>query len=318
MLKPALTTSQHIALLRQRGMVVDSAQAEQWLNSVGYYRLSAYWYPARQVDPSPTGRRLDQFVPGTDFANVAELYEADRKLRTLVHDGMERIEVAVRTQVVEILCAQHPSNPAFYLSSDSFRTKFAHLQWLQTAYSRLARAGSKSDSVKHHAKHYSGMFPFWAVAEVLDFRDVSVLYSGLKSRDQRAVAENLDIFIDFNVLSDNQKSQVQKSHPSASWLEQLVLIRNVCAHHSRLWNRTFNPASTSFIRTNGNLSLLPPGQNERLFGALQLMSHILRKVAPGTTWPLKILDLVNNAFLPNPLVSPPSLGIPASWDARTI
>lgn len=142
MLKPALTTSQHIALLRQRGMVVDSAQAEQWLNSVGYYRLSAYWYPARQVDPSPTGRRLDQFVPGTDFANVAELYEADRKLRTLVHDGMERIEVAVRTQVVEILCAQHPSNPAFYLSSDSFRTKFAHLQWLQTAYRRLARAGS--------------------------------------------------------------------------------------------------------------------------------------------------------------------------------
>ena len=248
-------------------MVVDSAQAEQWLNNVGYYRLSAYWYPARQVDPSPTGRRLDQFVPGTDFANVAELYEADRKLRTLVHDGMERIEVAVRTQVVEILCAQHPSNP---------------------------------------------------VAEVLDFRDVSVLYSGLKSRDQRAVAENLDIFIDFNVLSDNQKSQVQKSHPSASWLEQLVLIRNVCAHHSRLWNRTFNPASTSFIRTNGNLSLLPPGQNERLFGALQLMSHILRKVASGTTWPLKILDLVNNAFLPNPLVGPPSLGIPASWDARTI
>ena len=299
-------------------MVVDSAQAEQWLNNVGYYRMSAYWYPARQMDPDVMGRRLDQFVPGTEFANVAELYEADRKLRTLVHDGMERIEVAVRTQVVEILCAQQPSNPAFYLSSDSFRSKVAHLQWLQTAYSRLARAGAKSDSVKHHTEHYSGMFPFWAVAEVLDFRDVSVLYSGLKSRDQQAVAENLDIFIDFDVLSSNQKSQVQRNHPLASWLEQLVLIRNVCAHHSRLWNRSFNPASTSFIKTNGNLFLLPPDQNERLFGALQLMSHILRKVSPGTTWPSKITDLLNSAFLPNPLVSPPSLGIPLTWDAQTI
>lgn len=264
------------------------------------------------------GRRLDQFVPGTEFANVAELYEADRKLRTLVHDGMERIEVAVRTQVVEILCAQQPSNPAFYLSSDSFRSKFAHLQWLQTAYSRLARAGAKSDSVKHHTEHYSGMFPFWAVVEVLDFRDVSVLYSGLKSRDQQAVAENLGIFIDFSALSSNQKSQVQRNHPLASWLEQLVLIRNVCAHHSRLWNRSFNPASTSFIKTNGNLFLLPPDQNERFFGALQLMSHILRKVSPGTTWPSKITDLLNNAFLPNPLVSPRSLGIPLSWDTQTI
>lgn len=318
MLKPSLTISEHIGLLRQRGMKVDSLEAEKWLANVSYYRLSAYWYPARQVDPLGSGRRLDQFVPGTSFSDAVALYEADRKLRTLVHDGMERIEVALRTQAIEILCAQHPSDPAFYLSSESFRPSFSHLQWLQTVYSRLARAGAKSDLVRHHSEHYSGMFPFWAVAEVLDFRDVSVLYSGLKSRDQQAVAENLDFFIDFHLLSSTQKTQVQRKHPLASWFEQLVLIRNVCAHHGRLWNRSFNPASTRFIRTNGNLFLLPQDQNERLFGALQVMSHMLRKVSPGTAWPVKIIDLLHREFLSNPLVRPSSLGIPTSWDAQTL
>lgn len=83
-------------------MQVDHNLASQWLPSVGYYRLSAYWYPAREL--SPGGERLDNFQAGTTFADVVKLYEADRKLRTLIHDGMERTEIAMRAQLTDLLC----------------------------------------------------------------------------------------------------------------------------------------------------------------------------------------------------------------------
>ncbi len=93
-LKPATTAAQQIALLRFRGMEVEHNLAEQWLSNVGYYRLSAYWYPAWL---SHGDSQHDKFRPGTSFAHAVELYEADRKLRTLIHDGVERVEVAMRT-----------------------------------------------------------------------------------------------------------------------------------------------------------------------------------------------------------------------------
>lgn len=297
-------------------MEVDSLEATQWLSNVSYYRLSAYWYPARIVTPGVSDPS-DNFVSGTSFSQVVQLYEADRKLRTLIHDGIERIEIAMRTQTTELLCLQNPADPAGYLNSDLFREKFDHVKWVSTIYGRLARA-KKSDSIKHYSKTYSGRFPLWVVAEFMDFSDMSHLYSGLSNADQRKVAENLDLKIDFSTLTEAQKEKLRKGHPLASWLEQLTVVRNTCAHHSRLWNKSFAPASTSALRTNGNLDLLPKGQSERIFGTLVLMSHLLRAVSPGTAWPDKVLRIIVEDFLPNPIVQPLSLGIPANWNKTRI
>ena len=84
-------------------MEVECELAHQWLSYVSYYRLSAYWYPARRL--GRCGNRDDEFNPGTRFSDVAALYEADRKLRALVHDGMVRIEIAMRTRIGEALIA---------------------------------------------------------------------------------------------------------------------------------------------------------------------------------------------------------------------
>ncbi len=91
-LKPSTTFAQQIVLLRERGMRVDESLATQWLENVSYYRLSAYWFPARL--PVSNGEKSDSFQAGISFTDVVALYEADRKLRTLIHDGIERIEVA--------------------------------------------------------------------------------------------------------------------------------------------------------------------------------------------------------------------------------
>ena len=126
-LKAATTVAQQIALLRSRGLDVDEGLACQWLANVSYYRLSAYCYPAREFNAA--GQRIDSFIPSTSFTDVVALYEADRKLRTLVHDGMERVEVTLRTRIGELLCK---SDPLAYTDPSKFRPSFDHSQWMKT------------------------------------------------------------------------------------------------------------------------------------------------------------------------------------------
>lgn len=289
-------------------MIVEAEQATQWLSNVSYYRLSAYWYPARITGRD--GHPTDQFSPGTTFSDAVHLYEADRKLRTLVHDGMERVEVALRTRVGESLCV---GDPLRYSDPGTFRENFDHAGWMSIAERRVHRAGRHNEAIKHYRKRYGGSFPFWVLAEVLDFSDLSRLFEGLHSRDQLGIAESLDIKVDLTLLSKNQQSKAKKSHPLVRWLEHLTVIRNTCAHHGRLWNKSFTPAPTAALLTQPDFFDLPEGQSERLFGALIMMSHLLRTISPGTTWPEKVSSLINELLLPNPLAQPENLGIARSW-----
>lgn len=54
--KPSTTMAEQVARLSQRGMVFGAQDPRQWLSSVGYYRLSGYWYPYRRFE---NGARAD-------------------------------------------------------------------------------------------------------------------------------------------------------------------------------------------------------------------------------------------------------------------
>lgn len=305
-IKATKTVAKHIHLLRSRGMEVNATLAEQWLSNVSYYRMSAYWYPARALDS--TDRPTDRFNQGTTFENATLLYEADRKLRTLVHDGMERIEIALRTRLGEQLCKQ---DPLAYTNPSNFRETFNHPKWLSTAYGRIARAFPHNEAIKHYRSEY-GQFPFWVLAEVLDFGDASRLYAGLRDEDQREIADGLGFSINYGALTRIQRAKAREQHPLVRWMHQLTIIRNTCAHHGRLWNKSFTPAATPALRAIPGLELLPEGQSERIFGALSVMAYLLRVVSPGTTWPDKVTQLIETTFLTNPLVDQRGLGIPST------
>lgn len=299
---------QHIARLRERGMAVDENLARQWLANVSYYRLSAYWYPAWAVND--LGDRMDTFVHGASFTDAIQLYEADRKLRTLVHDGMERIEITLRTRIGELLCARDPLE---YTDSRRFRPAFKHNDWMNIARKRIARAGRRNEAINHYREKYGGRYPFWVLAEVLDFADISRLFEGLTAFDQRTIAEGLGISVSLSALSKNQQRKVRKESPLVPWLEQLTIVRNTCAHHGRLWNKSFAPAPTPALRTLPEFTELPEFQSERIFGTLTLMANILRVASPGSPWANRVAELISGTFLANPMVSPESLGLPADW-----
>lgn len=310
-LKPSTSIPEQITRLRERGMSVDDKLARQWLTNVGYYRLSAYSYPARVQHAE--GRRGDEFRPGTTFGDVTALYEADRKLRTLVHDGIERIEVSMRARIVAQICADDPLG---HEDNGAFRASFKHADWLDLVAKRVDRAAKHTESIRHHQQKYGGDYPFWVLAEVLDFSDISKLYEGLTADHQQQIAEGLGIIIDLGSLNRRQRRNALANPPLMRWLEQLTIVRNIAAHHARLWNKSFAPAPTNALRTIATLATLPQGQSERTYGALAMMSHLLRIISPGTSWPDKVASLIKNDFLTNPLVEGHSLGLPDDWNTR--
>lgn len=289
-LKPYTSIAEQIELLNSRGMVVDEQLAEQWLQRVGYYRLSAYWYPYRVVN---NAGRSDDFVTGTTFDDVAKLYEFDRKFRTLLHDGIERIEVSLRTELIETFGAK---DPLAYKKSENFRPTFEHQHWLETVNRRVDRARRHSEAIRHYDRKYSGELPIWVLTDVLDFSDLSRLYEALPAREQWAIAESMGISIDLSRLTPSQQSKVLKNHPLARWFEQLTIVRNTSAHHGRVWNRSYVPVSTAGFRTISKFEQLPTGQSEKIFGALIVMGELISQVSPGSSWSLKVDKLIGETF----------------------
>lgn len=97
--KPPLTYHQQVELLKSRGLLfTDEARARRHLANISYYRISAYMLPFKEADQE--GLILDSFKPDTTWENVYNLYVFDRKLRLLVFDAIERLEVAARTQII--------------------------------------------------------------------------------------------------------------------------------------------------------------------------------------------------------------------------
>ena len=169
-LKPGTTIGDQISILQSRGMSVDTDLATQWLTNVSYYRLSAYWFPARRIDSLDN----EYYCEHSTFTDAVRLYEADRKLRTLIHDGIERIEVTMRTRLGERLCVSGSNpTPVSYRDPAHFRTGFDHSQWVKTAKKRVGRARKHNEAIQHYYDEYNQSYPFWVLAEVLDFSDIS-------------------------------------------------------------------------------------------------------------------------------------------------
>ena len=95
MTKPAFTISDQIALLKQRGMAFrNELHAYDHLRNISYYRLKGYWWDM-QIDATN-----HTFKPGTCFEDIMERYDFDRQLRQILFEGIEQIEIAVRTKMI--------------------------------------------------------------------------------------------------------------------------------------------------------------------------------------------------------------------------
>lgn len=288
--KPATHYSQQVALLRQRGMVIDEPQvAEFYLQHINYYRLAAYWLPFEADHVTHT------FHPGTRFTQVLDLYVFDRELRLLLLDAIERVEVSVRSQWAYQLAHRHGAHAHL----DSELALRRHL-W-EVNLERLSEEVRRSDEafIKHLQSNYSERLPpVWAVCEVMSMGTLSRWYNNLKPMPtRRAIA---DVYgVDEKVLE--------------SWLRHLSLVRNTCAHHSRLWNREFT--ITPLLPRNKPADLAAQFQtaSRRLYNTLVILLHCMDVVAPQHHWRTRLKDLIARHD-----VSVAAMGFPANWQHLSI
>src|SRR5690606_10071443 len=145
----ALSLADQIAKLEANGMVIDDhAVAEHCLQHISYYRLSAYWLPFEH----PKGQAGPRFRTGTNLQTVLDLYEFDRKLRLLVLDAVERVEVAARGAWAYEMAMLGDGfsylDQAIYADQNKFNQNCARLD------KEVAR--SKDTFIRHYKREYSG------------------------------------------------------------------------------------------------------------------------------------------------------------------
>lgn len=217
-LKPALTYSQQIAQLQSRGLLVDDIpHLEKILRQKNYYRISAYCIPFET--------KRDCFKPDIYFKDVFALYEFDRKLRVIIDEVLEIIEIAMRSRIAYHLAHQYGVF-AHEDSSNFYTVYFNHNDWIDKVHKEAER--SNATFVDHYKNKYLGFprLPIWMAVEVMSFGNLSMLFKNLLSKDQIAISKQLGL----------------NNRVAASWLHTFSFVRNVCAHHSRLWNKEISVA----------------------------------------------------------------------------
>ena len=311
--KPFLPVADQIARIQARGMVVtDKGKAQQYLENIGYYRLSGYWYPLRrsQITTAPSGEIvttvLDDFRSGSEFSQVVDLYVFDKKLRLMMLDVLERIEIAFRTDIALQLGQYDPwayreptlLDGKFTADIPKGRSKTRFWDFID----RFDRAvsDSKEDFVKHFRATYSNPLPIWAAVELWDFGTLSMFLSGMKYRDQRAIAARYG---------------VPRPELLPTWVRTLAFVRNVCAHHSRMWNKPL-VAEPRAPRV-GEVPLLDhlaqdKFARERFYSAAALARYFQRQINPNSSWGTRFVAAVDT-FPQAPGIALGQAGSPADW-----
>lgn len=266
--KPFLTYEEQADLLISRGLVADREELVGRLERVGYYRFSGYLYPYKQADGT--------YREGTTLDEVWGRYTFDRQFRLVVLDAVERIEVWFRSQLAHELSGE---GGAFAFTDPKGLPRLsvdqheAFMGRCRSAYKR-----SKEPFAKHFASVYGDSHelpPYWMIVNLMDFGMALTLFRGAPVGVRNRIAGELGV----------------SAKVAESWLVTLNTVRNCCAHHGRLWNKTLG---TKPMIPRDDPAWHKPHEvgNHKMFGTLTVLSYLLETIAPGTSWRTRLLDLL--------------------------
>lgn len=292
--KPARHYRDLAQLLLDRGMSGDRDQIERNLRRVSYYRLSGYWYPYRRFDSDTAdAHRLDEFVPRTLFRDIVDRYEFDVELRSIVFRKIGEFEIAFRSAVAHEHSIRH--GPFGYVENPASMpglTVEGHASILATV--QRERSRSSVEFVRHFNAKYGGdhwYMPVWMVAELMSFGTVLTWYRKSSQEIRRAVAKRFGIHDNIMV----------------SWVRAIHAVRNVCAHHGRLWNRVLG-VKPMIPRDTAWHSLVEI-QNDRVFSVLTILAYLSEDETTLNAWRTDLESL----FERYPGIPLDRLGFPTEW-----
>lgn len=288
--KPPTTIEAQITILRNRGlMIADEDYAHRSLKFIGYFRLAGYALPF-QLNNNADGSHT--FLTPTRFEDITDLYSFDRKLRLLVIDELERIEVSVKAVIDR--CMSEEYGPHWYLNKALFISSFSYSEFLERLKKDIghdhSRKSIRQTFIQHYYQKYSEpeLPPSWMIFEVLSMGAVSKIFKNLAREHQKPIAKVYDL--DSVVL--------------ASWLHALSYLRNLAAHHQRLWNRKYTIKPV--IAKKAPMELV---QQDRFYAQAVMIQYLSKRIYFGECWNLKLIEL----FSLYPHINIKKMGFDKAW-----
>lgn len=283
--QPQISVKDQIELLKSDGLIFqDEERARHLLENVSMFRMKNYLNPFRQ-----RGNR--RFRKNTTFDDVYKIYMFDSELRNLVYSELEKIEISIRTQlslimgdVAGIYWFENPAN---------FRNANRHASLLNNLAEELRR--SDDEAIVAFKSKYSNSFPpSWITFEVSSFGTLSMMYRWINAGvARRKVAR-------FYGLSDTVME---------SWLHSIVYVRNICAHHSRLWNRKLSINAMIPRRTLKPFINIPK-ETKKVYYVLSIILYFLETVNSENTFVARFKVLLTKY----PSVDVSAMGFPSNWN----
>ena len=277
------TIEEQIEWLRMRGMELpDHGLAVRYLSHIGFHRLSAYW--ARFMGTQGA------FCDGTTFNDVIALYTFDQRLRSLVLEGISYIEVSIRTGWTAEVASRSELGDQGHKDESLFKPKDypENLARLEEEYTNANKQGTPFAEAK-----------IWEVAEAMSFGQLSMWYLSIKDRQfKRAIADNYAV---------DQKS-------FGSLLIHHALVRNICAHHGRLWDRHLNSPLRipSRLGEYENVQLWFNEQQEhKVYNLLVYMAYLLDVIILDNDWAGRLVDLMDRGQ--EQQLPEGDMGFPEGW-----
>jgi len=297
--KDSRSIDQQIALLKARGMkFCDQSKAAFYFNHISYYRLKGYWWDMQSDE------KKHKFSSDACFENVIERYNFDRQLRLILFDAIEIIEIALRTKMVYHLSQAYGG--LWYLN-DSIVEKQniqEHLiSGLKNDFCRSNEIFAKNFRAKHNIKKNncnSNEDPdAWIIFEVATFGTLSKIFKNLKHQ----LPEKSKITNEMGLNFQNDLS---------SWLEAITYLRNIIAHHSRIWSRSMTKRPTIIKKPKMQWlqNEITELQIKKPYYIISTMLYLCNSIDPHNNIKQKILDL----FQKNPNIPIYKIGFFNNWD----
>jgi abortive infection bacteriophage resistance protein len=292
--KPPLPIAAQILKLKQRGLIFhDEVKATHYLSNISYYRLRAYTYPLQDNtnDDHP-------FIQKISFEEIIDLYVFDRRLRILVFDALEKIEIALRTKIVYNWSLNYGSH--WHENASLYRDPNRFVRDLNKLYEEVDR--STETFIKHYKNTYTSPTnpASWMSLEVATLGLLSKLFSNLKKGQEKLLV--------------TKAFGLNKPEILESWMHSFAHIRNVCAHHGRLWNRRITaipqiPTHTIYPFVE-NRDFYP----NKIYASLCCITYILNIISPGNNFNSGLIDLIKTC----PLIALKEMGFPQHWQQEKL
>lgn len=278
--KKPTTFDEQLNKLEKRGCFIgDKTYAKQVLERINYYRLTAYFLPYTN--------NKGNYKANTTFNKVHRTYLFDNKLRSMLFSVIEEIELYLRTQFAYYHA--HKYGALGYMNSENYNNFHNHNAFLQQIQ-KLISKNKNQPFVNHHIENYNSQFPIWVIIELFTTNDLSIFYSDMPVADQKVLA--------LNTFGTTYKNL-------SSWLHCLTLLRNYCAHYSRLYYTLFSAQPLTPLKFSYKLW-------KQVFDYILVLKFLYptpERWIPSVITPLKaLLDEYNDC------IELKHIGFPDNWE----